>query len=130
MKLAISNGAGKHLGDWIRDIENSDIEEIKSRTHTNALNLFMDQSVIDEGIAGSKMLNKEGNADLKDLIINMTKDDFMERMQAINLLSDYKDYIKLYNPYLSPKGKENPHKSYGYLVQPKIAKHIDNFLSN
>ena len=57
------------------------------------------------------------------------KDDFMERMQAINLLSDYKDYIKLYNPYLSPKGKENPHKSYGYLVQPKIAKHIDNFLN-
>ena len=35
-----------------------------------------------------------------------------------------RDYVKLYNPYKNTKGKQNPHKSYGYLIQPKLSQNI------
>ena len=34
---------------------------------------------------------------------------------------DLRDYVKLYNPYRNESGKSNPHKSYGYLIQPKVS---------
>lgn len=38
-----------------------------------------------------------------------------------------KDYKQLYNPYRNVDGKSNPHKSYGYLIQPKLAQKVREF---
>ena len=39
-----------------------------------------------------------------------------------------RDYVKLYNPYHkyhgSTEGTPNPHKSYGYLIQPKLSHNL------
>jgi len=53
-------------------------------------------------------------------------DDF-KYMKKLNLLKDFRDYRGLYNPYRNKEGKLNPHKSYGYLLQPKLAKTIFRF---
>ncbi len=37
---------------------------------------------------------------------------------------DLSDYAELHNPYVTTKGKPNPHKSYGYLVQPKLSQKL------
>ncbi|WP_200764004.1 lipase/acyltransferase domain-containing protein [Nitrosophilus alvini] len=42
-------------------------------------------------------------------------------------LKDFRDYKRLYNPYKNERGKANPHKSYGYLLQPKLAKTLLRF---
>ena len=34
----------------------------------------------------------------------------------------FRDYKGLFNPYRNEKNKLNAHKSYGYLLQPKLAK--------
>jgi len=61
------------------------------------------------------------------------KDDFHKTMEHLGLLSSSayssRDYVKLWNPFTTVSGKSNPHKSYGYLVQPKLAKWIQAFLS-
>ena len=52
------------------------------------------------------------------------EDDFFEGMRANidGYASDsFRDYRKLYNPYRGRNGKPNPHKSYGYLIQPKLS---------
>ena len=58
--------------------------------------------------------------------------DFHKEMRSRGLLKDApsgnSDYVRLYNPYKDGKGKHNPHKSYGYLVQPKLAKWVLGFL--
>ncbi|MCP4092637.1 MAG: hypothetical protein GY747_04230 [Planctomycetes bacterium] len=68
------------------------------------------------------------------------EDDFMQPMVKLNMLSAsprqrYRDYTKLYNPFkVVPHGgnkaseKRNPHKSYGYLVQPKLSQWLGRFL--
>ncbi len=38
--------------------------------------------------------------------------------------ADFRDYGGLFNPYREPEGGPNPHKGFGYLVQPKLAKHL------
>lgn len=53
-------------------------------------------------------------------------DDF-KQMKKDNQLKDFRDYQKLHNPYKNEKGKTNPHKSYGYLLQPKLAKTMLRF---
>jgi hypothetical protein len=35
-----------------------------------------------------------------------------------------RDYVGLYNPYVNREGKANPHKSYGYLIQPKLSQNM------
>ncbi len=57
-------------------------------------------------------------------------DDFHRKMIELRLIErvNARDYIGLYNPYLTTKGTRNPHKSYGYLVQPKLAKWLAEFL--
>jgi hypothetical protein len=52
-------------------------------------------------------------------------DDF-KSMKKQKLLTSFKDYTGLYNPYRSG-GKEKPHKSYGYLLQPKLARTMLRF---
>ena len=42
-------------------------------------------------------------------------------------LKDFRDYKDLFNPYQNRRGKANPHKSYGYLLQPKIARTMLRF---
>lgn len=54
-------------------------------------------------------------------------DDF-QSMKKMNLLQDFRDYRGLFNPYRNRRGKINTHKSYGYLLQPKLAKIILKFL--
>ncbi len=54
-------------------------------------------------------------------------DDFAA-MKKMNFLQDFRDYRGLFNPYRNRKEKINPHKSYGYLLQPKLAKMILKFL--
>lgn len=44
-------------------------------------------------------------------------------------IDDLKDYTKLYNPFTTPEGKQNPHKSYGYLIQPKLSQKFKEFIS-
>ena len=53
-------------------------------------------------------------------------DDF-KTMRKQKLLKDFRDYEKLFNPYRNAKGKRNAHKSYGYLLQPKLAKTMLRF---
>lgn len=60
------------------------------------------------------------------------EDDFFQKMVNLKLLKKDKvrDYNDLYNPFITPSKKRNPHKSYGYLVQPKLAKWLTKFLRN
>ncbi len=41
---------------------------------------------------------------------------------------DFRDYRRLFNPYLEPGDVPNPHKACGYLAQPKLAEHLCRFL--
>lgn len=55
------------------------------------------------------------------------KDDFFETMrEAVSQYKEtpFQDYVELYNPYITDEGKQNPHKSYGYLIQPKLSQKI------
>jgi hypothetical protein len=60
------------------------------------------------------------------------EDDFMLPMKNEGMLPSsgeaHRDYIKLWNPFIAVSGKANPHKSYGYLVQPKLAQWIHQFI--
>jgi hypothetical protein len=38
------------------------------------------------------------------------------------------DYTKLYNPFITAEDKKNPHKSYGYLIQPKLSQKFKEFM--
>ena len=40
---------------------------------------------------------------------------------------DLRDYTQLYNPFKTPQDKSNPHKSYGYLIQPKLSQKLRRF---
>ena len=53
-------------------------------------------------------------------------DDF-KAIKKRKLLKDFRDYRDLFNPYRNTEGKANPHKSYGYLLQPKLAKTMLRF---
>ncbi|MCZ6777906.1 MAG: hypothetical protein V3U86_02960 [Acidobacteriota bacterium] len=44
--------------------------------------------------------------------------------------NDLRDYARLYNPYVGTAGKPNPHKSYGYLIQPKLSQKLRSFLGS
>jgi hypothetical protein len=37
---------------------------------------------------------------------------------------DFRDYRRLFNPYRDPDGVANPHKAFGYIVQPKLAQQL------
>ena len=59
-------------------------------------------------------------------------DDFFEGMKKN--VKNYKsgeltDYVKLYNPFENIDGDKNPHKSYGYLIQPKLSEKFKEFMS-
>lgn len=41
--------------------------------------------------------------------------------------NDLRDYLRLYNPYVCTDGSRNPHKSYGYLIQPKLSQKLRSF---
>jgi len=56
-------------------------------------------------------------------------DDFQNEMKGNSLLETCKDYINLQNIYRGSNDKINPHKSYGYLVQPKLAEKLLEFLN-
>lgn len=61
------------------------------------------------------------------------KDDFFKEMHKLKILpkENARDYEKLYNPFKKPSDKkQNPHKSYGYLVQPKLSKWLVEFLND
>ena len=58
------------------------------------------------------------------------EDDFFEGMREHvggYGRKDLRDYVKLYNPYRNRKDKANPHKSYGYLIQPKLSQKLRQF---
>ena len=60
-------------------------------------------------------------------------DDFLQPMRSLGLLcsaeDDARDYVDLYNPFKTVNGDDwNPHKSYGYLLQPKLGKWLRAFL--
>jgi len=40
---------------------------------------------------------------------------------------DLRDYVHLYNPYKNHGGNPNPHKSFGYLIQPKLSQKLREF---
>ncbi len=42
--------------------------------------------------------------------------------------ADLRDYRELFNPYREPDGTPNPHKVFGYLVQPKLASRLCRLL--
>ena len=42
--------------------------------------------------------------------------------------ADLRDYRDLFNPYREPDGTPNPHKVFGYLVQPKLADRLCRLL--
>ena len=47
----------------------------------------MDQTIINDSIRNFKMLQDESNSDLKDLIINMTNDDFSKRYSCVDVIN-------------------------------------------
>ncbi len=51
----------------------------------------------------------------------------LKPMKNLGILQDFRDYKNLYNPYVC-SGYHNPHKSYGYLVQPKLTKCLNKIL--
>lgn len=58
------------------------------------------------------------------------EDDFFDGMRQYLPNSEHlklTDYIKLFNPYQEPDGSANPHKVYGYLIQPKLAIKFSKF---
>ncbi|MFQ5991664.1 MAG: hypothetical protein ACE5NA_04420 [Nitrospiraceae bacterium] len=61
----------------------------------------------------------------KDLVSLDTKlsDDFRENRRGIRVEDDLVN-----NDYVSPEGKSNEHKSYGYLRTSEISRHIQSFL--
>jgi hypothetical protein len=59
------------------------------------------------------------------------EDDFFKGMKEY--VKPYRkgqlmDYTKLYNPFITAKDKKNPHKSYGYLIQPKLSQKFKEFI--
>lgn len=58
------------------------------------------------------------------------EDDFCKDMKNKDLLEKYRDYINLQNIYRNPKNKLNPHKSFGYLIQPKLAEVLIEFFKS
>ncbi len=66
---------------------------------------------------------------LGDVVTHNSKigEIFLEPMKNLGLLQDIRDYKNLYNPYVC-SGYHNPHKSYGYLVQPKLTKCLNKIL--
>jgi len=60
------------------------------------------------------------------------EDDFFNDMKKY--VKAYKpgelmDYTKLFNPFVTSEGKKNPHKSYGYLIQPKLSQKFKEFMT-
>lgn len=58
-------------------------------------------------------------------------DDFFKGMKQhvkAYKANDLKDYTKLYNPFENSEEKKNPHKSYGYLIQPKLSEKFKEFM--
>ena len=64
-------------------------------------------------------------ADKKDPVAFDThlRDDFKANRKGVRVIDDL---VK--NDYVSPKGKPNHHKSYGYLRTPEVSEHIRDFL--
>jgi hypothetical protein len=62
--------------------------------------------------------------------LNMEAEFFsgMRRDLRQSRADDFRDYGGLFNPYREPEGGPNPHKGFGYLVQPKLAKHLARIL--
>lgn len=59
-------------------------------------------------------------------------DDFFKGMKQYvkqYKASELRDYTKLYNPFENAEGKKNPHKSYGYLIQPKLSEKFREFMA-
>lgn len=60
------------------------------------------------------------------------EDDFFKGMKENNVRNytakQLRDYVKLYNPYVTAEDKKNPHKSYGYLIQPKLSQKFKEFM--
>ena len=60
-------------------------------------------------------------------------DDFFTSMKS-NVggfgSNDLRDYTKLYNPFQTTRQKPNPHKSYGYLIQPKLSQKVREFFDS
>jgi hypothetical protein len=60
------------------------------------------------------------------------EDDFFKGMKENNVRNytakQLRDYVKLYNPYVTADDKKNPHKSYGYLIQPKLSQKFKEFI--
>ena len=55
--------------------------------------------------------------------LNMEKEFFDGMLRDLPRLrrEDMRDYRELFNPYREPDGTPNPHKIFGYLVQPQLA---------
>ncbi len=49
-------------------------------------------------------------------------------MRALGLLTASSEYLSLYNPWSDAGGTRNPHKSFGYLVQPRLASRLAQML--
>lgn len=90
--IELMNGTGYHpygdkFKDWKHNIELSDVADIQSKVYKDYLNLFVDQEVIDEAIANCDVLKEDRNSDLKDLIQNMTRDNFMKRYDCDDIIN-------------------------------------------
>ena len=79
----------KELCRWIEILGDCKDREIQTRIVKMANNLFMNQKLIDKAILNCKILNERENYDLRDLIINMTKDDFSERYSIDDVIAHH-----------------------------------------
>lgn len=67
------------LEEWNEELEDFEHESLHLKKDQLHMNLFLDQDVINNAVENCKMLNKDENWELKDLIVNMLWDDFEVR---------------------------------------------------
>ena len=77
----------KELIEWNEELLDSDCRHLLQKKGSLRLNLFLDQDVLDKCIESSEILNQSCNEELKDLIVNMIRDDFERRYSIDDVMS-------------------------------------------
>lgn len=106
---------GYMLIDRWKDAPESSDDSIRRRYYPTNIDMWKNFSAYGDVVCH--------DSDLNDDFFDGLKEVFDGKYGPKSLA----DYVKLYNPYVNPQEKRNPHKSYGYLVQPKLSQNLIRF---
>jgi len=99
---------------WKKAIK-SDKEEERNRLYPLSIKKWHNFSAYGDVVCHDSTLEDDFFKGMKETVKPYRKGELM-------------DYTKLYNPFVSEEGKKNPHKSYGYLIQPKLSQKFKEFM--